>query len=238
MALQTYVAAFMAEVDKEFQAGTSEKDTSPTGRLAGIFRDAGWSFGVTRTPAGKVNDWCGFFPSACLYRAGMAKELRSAFYHCDNFVAHCTYGRERMVNPRRFKPEVLVGSEWVKVEDWHKSQDKLRSWLGEDVLRAGPVEKMDLQTGDIVEIDWQGGRDREDNERDDSPDHFVIVESFKDGVMVVKNGNASGTNAKGLPVGDAVCRTVYNLNDAAKRKLIFGRGRLSPLDSEPGHQYR
>lgn len=223
----------LASLYDEWRAGTSEKDQSPTGRLAAIFRDAGWGDGVTHSASGKVNDWCGFTAGAAFVRNGMPTALRNAFWHCMNIEDFATYGSPRLRNPRRIKHEVLVDGVWMKVKDWHAREGKPRTWISEAQIRAGDAAAINIQPADIVLLDYRGIYDKSDDERDDEADHVTVAAELRGGVLEVMNGNASGLDINGKPVSDAVCRTIHDLNDPKARKRLYGIARLSDLDFLP-----
>lgn len=223
---------FLEALYDEWRAGTSEADASDAGRLAGIFRDAGWANAVTRAQGGKIHDWCGFFAGAGLVRTGMPHAHRNAFWHCANIEDFATYGEPRLRNPKRLKQYVRLTPDapWIPVEQWHDEAGQRRVWLDEATLRTGPAADMDIRPGDIVLLDYQGSADRADDEHSDEADHVTVCAEFRNGVLEVMNGNASGLDIHGNRVTDAVARTIHDLNVTATRKRIYGVARLSDLD--------
>lgn len=230
LAIANRVLGFAYE---DWRAGTSERDQSPDGRLAAIFRDSGFSNAVAYDDAGKVRDWCGMSVGAWMVRAGMPRALRSSFLHCQNVEAFATYGRQNNVNPARLMTEVLVDGVWIPVEEWHEREGEPRVWIPEAELRAGDPAQLDLRLGDIVLIDYQGVFDARPDEKGDKADHITMAAGFWHGVLDVMNGNASGLNVHGKPVGDAVCRTVYDLGSESVLKRLYGVCRPSSLDFLP-----
>lgn len=223
----------------DWRAGTDEKDQLPSGRLAAIFKDSGFSAqGVTYKAKGAPSDWCGMSVGAWSYRAGMHPQLRSAFFHTFNVEDHFRYGQPTCRNPRRFMAEVEVDGKWMPTAQWHLAQNAARVWLGEEVIRKGDAARLDIRPGDVVLIDYQGVYDRANDERIDEADHITIASEFNGGVLTVMNGNARGVDPTGRPVTDAVSATRHDLNDPVARKRVYGVGRFSPLDFDLGVTYR
>lgn len=241
MTLGESLQAVLEALYEHWRNNTGEHDRSDAGGLAHIFKASGGKFGKVPPAPQKVPDWCGLTVGAALADVGVHPDLVKSFPHCLNVEAFFTYGRQKNVNPKRLATEVLIDGQWVKIEDWHRSQGKERLWIPESVLRAGDASGIGLAPGDVVLIDYQGPADARPDESSDTAEHITTCASFNvmgPGILQTIEGNAEGKGPDGKPRRDSVIVNDRDLNQGSQRKRLFGAGRFSELDFEPGHTYR
>lgn len=208
--------------------GVSEADRSEGGRLDTMFRVSGFSpaNGVPKDPRAKVKDWCGMAVVAWLIEGGMNVGLNTSFLHVYNVEDFFTYGRPRNRNPRRLDQFVTLGEgKETSILGWHKSERALRRWLDRAAVAdglTGAVNPDLFREGDVVLLDWSGRNDA---------DHIAIVAQWDaaEKRLHTWEGNVDGLSPTGEPVQEAVVPRSYDLA-GRDRRLIYGVGRLSPLD--------
>ena len=201
------------------------------GSLAPIAIDSGWDkFGDLRKSDGSIWPWCGMFVAASHHRAGLCKTLRPGFYDAKNVAQYFTYEYSERTPRWVWSP---ARSEWFRVRDHHAEEGALRTWIDHATLQSADPAALDIRPGDVALIDHQN---------DGKPDHITLVESYDPatGMLRTLEGNGAGTVAtrlnpdgtvvEGHAAGDAAVRSQYNLADPAKRKKLYGIGRLSALD--------
>lgn len=215
--LSDFLASALAFARTDWQAEAGEQDTAPTGRLAAIFRDSGWSFRVDT--AQRPKEWCGLAVAAWLHRAGLPKAHRATFFHTSNIESFFTYAKRGVTH--RTRREAVVDGAWTSIEAWHTTHAKLRGWRTHTSLRAGAHDALAFEPGDIVLTNRWG--------RTDSAHHITMVASWDGKILQTIEGNASGTGPNGRRK-EAVILNDRDLSDATQRNQLWGAGRLSPLD--------
>ena len=221
----------IVEARRDWEAGATEADVSKAGRLAGIFRDSGWSKNGVDVSAktGKPKDWCGMSIAAWGFRAGLLPVHRRSFWATDNVRSFFSYGKAGRVHHRTAREVTLVDGTVVVVVDWHSERGQRRTWRETAALQRLPLAKWDLQPGDVGLINHNGKTDR--------AHHIVLVESFDGVTLTTLEGNATGLAPDGSRRRQGVVRVVRDLRNETVRATIFGVGRFSPLDfaaSGPG----
>jgi len=216
---------------RDWHSIAGEHDRKPGSVIDRMFIASGWSsVGVPKPANAKIPEWCGMAVVTWLIEGGLDSDFNTSFLHCLNVEAFFTYGRLRNVNPKRLDTLALIGDDWVKIKDWHAANVKpdrtMRRWLDRDSIRErlkvdGPA-KMDLfAPGDVVLIDW--------SKRNDA-DHITMVAEWDGRTLVTLEGNRTGKGPDGVTRRDSVARCEYDLGRAGNVPLIYGVGRLSPLD--------
>ncbi len=219
---------------EDWRNDVSERDLSRDSRLADMFRTTGFANSVAINPkTGLPFDWCGMSVAEWLVLAGMHPGHAKSFLETRNIESFATYGDQKNVNARRLAIEVLLDGVWTSIRDWHAREGQPRVWIPEVTLRAGPASDLDIRPGDVVLLDYQGVYDTKPDEASDQADHITMAAEFRNGVLEVMNGNASGLDTDGGRVTDSVARTIHDLNDAKARKRLYGVARLSNLDFRP-----
>lgn len=223
----------LKNAEADWVANVGEHDRKSGSGIDKIFIESTWNrFGVPRGPNDKIPDWCGMAVVTWLFRAGFNPHMRSSFLHLFNIAAFFTYGRIYNVNPARLDVFVqLEGPEgpWTEIESWHTRAQAKRRWIGRPELIAAVTSGLaskqpDLDLfvpGDVVTIDWSG--------RDD-PDHVGMVRAWDGRFLDIIEGNASGSGPAGEKRVDAVIVRRLDLSRPRNLSLVFGVGRLSPLD--------
>lgn len=221
--LNEILADAVKEAEKDWLAGASEVDVTPKGRLAAIFRDAGWSrVGVERQDNGHIYDWCGMASCSWLVRVGMAHDLRrGTFYSTRNVSDFFTYNGSP-VNSNRTRTRANIDGRDVRLSDLHKEQGSLRSWTSYAAVRSTKLTELDIQPGDIVLINHNG--------QTDGAHHITMVRSWNAPILETIEGNASGTTAQGGRTHDSVVINRRDLSTSHDRNKIYGIGRVSICD--------
>jgi hypothetical protein len=102
-----------------------------------------------------------------------------------------------------------------------------RRWLGRsDILGRlnNDARFLDLdlfKPGDVVLLDWAGHNDA---------DHITMVKSWDGSKLTTMEGNASGLGPAGEKRREAVVTRTLDLSKSANARLVYGVGRLSPMD--------
>lgn len=210
--------------DRDWRANLGEHDHASLDRM---FRTSGFARQAPRPNDAKVPDWCGMAVGTWLVDGGMNPAFARSFLHCLNVEAFFTYGRQRNVNPRRLDTQIQLDGKWTLIASFHgvPSSSMLRSWAD----RGTVAERLDddyhvgqlFQPGDVVLLDWSGR---------DAADHITMVKSWTGRTLTTIEGNATGLGPNGERRRDAVVVRQLDLGDRAHRRLIYGRGRLSPMD--------
>lgn len=210
--------------DRDWRANLGEHDHASLDRM---FRTSGFARQAPRPNDAKVPDWCGMAVGTWLVDGGMNPAFARSFLHCLNVEAFFTYGRQRNVNPRRLDTQIQLDGKWTLIASFHgvPSSSMLRSWAD----RGTVAERLDddyhagqlFQPGDVVLFDWSGR---------DAADHITMVKSWTGRTLTTIEGNATGLGPNGERRRDAVVVRQLDLGDRAHRRLIYGRGRLSPMD--------
>lgn len=210
--------------DRDWRANVGEHDHASLDRM---FRTSGFARQAPRPDDAKVPDWCGMAVGTWLVDAGMNPAFARSFLHCLNVEAFFTYGRQRNVNPRRLDTQIQLDGKWTLIASFHgvPSSSMLRAWAD----RGTVAERLDddyhlgqlFQPGDVVLLDWSGR---------DAADHITMVKSWTGRTLTTIEGNATGLGPDGKRRREAVVVRQLDLGDRATRRLIYGRGRLSPMD--------
>lgn len=223
------VAVFhAARTEARWQTGSAEDQID---QRAEYQRESGWPGAATVS-----EDWCGMFTNAQLRAAGFADEFNLAFNHVDHVEQFFTYDPNGTNSPTRIRPHGEGPDDGMPLGEYHEQRGSLRSWL------PGAEIGEDIRPGDVVTIDWDG---------DDIADHICIAASYmapagdQPGQLITIDGNArmvtTGTHAT-----NHVARRTYEqtsgdgeqpaFSGSAPMRL-YGRGRPSAVDFEPGHDY-
>jgi hypothetical protein len=210
--------------DRDWRANVGEHDHASLDRM---FRTSGFARQAPRPEDAKVPDWCGMAVGTWLVDGGMNPAFARSFLHCLNVEAFFTYGRQRNVNPRRLDTQIQLDGKWTLIASFHgvPSSSMLRAWAD----RGTVAERLDddyhigqlFQPGDVVLLDWSGR---------DAADHITMVKSWTGRTLTTIEGNATGLGPDGKRRREAVVVRQLDLGDRATRRLIYGRGRLSPMD--------
>lgn len=221
-------AVFYANI--EWLKHTGEHDRKPGSGIVNIFRDAaGTDFGLPPlygVPVqGNPPEWCGFTVGACYARAGMAEQLRNAFYHTKNVETHYTYAEKMLANPKRFKAEIKdpITGQWVSTRAYHAAKNSLRQWFDWKFLQLSDIDDLPFVPGATVLYDWQrNGRDAE---------HIGLVRAW-DGERYLDTfeGNRHGKGPNNEDWRESVVTVRYDLHDSKVRAQLYGVGIPSPLD--------
>lgn len=201
------------------------------GSTAPIAKDSGWNkYGDLRAPDGSVTDWCGMFVAASYYRAGLCAALRRGFFHVANVEHYFTYAYESRV-PRWVWD--AAAEDWRSLRDYHAERGSSRAWIDRDAVAHTDLAALDIRPGDVALIDHEG---------DGKANHITLVESYDPatGALVTLEGNGrgkvvtalnpDGSVVEGDAKSDAAVRNLRDLADPARRKKIYGVGRLSDVD--------
>lgn len=210
--------------DRDWRANVGEHDHASLDRM---FRTSGFARQAPRPDDAKVPDWCGMAVGTWLVDGGMNPAFARSFLHCLNVEAFFTYGRQRNVNPRRLDTQIQLDGKWTLIASFHgvPSSSMLRAWAD----RGTVAERLDddyhagqlFKPGDVVLLDWSGR---------DAADHITMVKSWTGRTLTTIEGNATGIGPDGKRRREAVVVRQLDLGDRATRRLIYGRGRLSPMD--------
>lgn len=217
------VEAVLTDARKDWEARTSAADTSPSGRLAAIFRDSGWSPRVDMNPStGRPKDWCGMAVAAWFFRAGMNATHRRSFWATANVRSFFSYGRAGRIHHRTATQVELLPGSWVDIEPWHRCLRQTRRWIEGTKLHAMPLGEVSISAGDVVLINHQG--------RVDGAHHIALVEQWDGRLLTTLEGNATGLDPAGQRLRQGVVRVERDLTHAGVRKTLFGVGRVSRWD--------
>ena len=218
----------LAAADRDWRNNVGEHDRASLDRM---FVTSGFARQAPRDPDGKVPDWCGMAVGTWLVLGGMNPAFARSFLHCRNVEAFFTYGGRQNVNPKRLDTKIQLESKWSDIRKFHggPGSDQSRVWLGRDRLLeiknlgACDYEEIEpfFQAGDVVLFDWSA--------RDDA-DHIAMVKAFDGRTLITIEGNASGFGPDGKRRRDAVVERRLDLGSRADASLIYGFGRLSPMD--------
>jgi hypothetical protein len=217
------VAAALDEAHKDWMARASAADTSPSGRLAAIFRDSGWSPRVDMNPnTGRPKDWCGMAVVVWFFRAGMNPLHRRSFWATANVRSFFSYGTAGRIHHRTATEVNLLRDSWVGIEAWHRCLRQTRRWVEGTKLHAMPLNEVTIAAGDVVLINHQG--------RVDGAHHIALVETWDGRVLGTLEGNATGMDPEGRRLRQGVVRVERDLGKSDVRKTVFGIGRVSRWD--------
>jgi hypothetical protein len=230
--MQENIKRAVAAAEADWEANTGEHDRKPGSGLDKIFIESTWNrFGVPREKDAKIPDWCGMAVVAWLWRAGFNALMRSSFFHTFNLAAFFTYGRVLNVNPGRLDVWVQLNGDTAltSIEEWHQKSNAPRRWVDRpavlsrltDSIASGKPDADLFAPGDVVLIDWS---------RRDDPDHITMVRGWDGRTLELIEGNASGVGPDGKRRTDAVIVRRLDMHVVRNSALIFGVGRLSPLD--------
>lgn len=219
--MQDHLARALAAADRDWRNNVGESQRASLDRM---FRASGFARQAPRGWDAKVPDWCGMAVGLWLQDGGMNPAFGRSFLHCLNVEAFFTYGRQRNVNPRRLDTQISLDGKWQLIRDFHGAA-MARHWLS----RAQVEERYDDEAaradlfapGDVVLMDWSGR---------DAADHITMVYAWDGHQLVTREGNAAGLGPDGNRRREAVVERRLDLSPAASRRLIYGAGRLSPMD--------
>ena len=214
--------------DRDWRNNVGEHDRASLDRM---FVASGFARQAPRDWDAKVPDWCGMAVGLWLQDGGMNSAFGRSFLHCLNVEAFFTYGRQKNVNPRRLDVEVQLEGKWVPLAVV-QSGSSARRWLDRAIvatrMAAVPprttqlVADLDLfRPGDVVLLDWSGHNDA---------DHITMVKAWDGKVLTTIEGNASGLGPAGEKRREAVVERKLDLTKPANLRLVYGVGRLSPMD--------
>lgn len=218
-------AMAVLEAEKDWVAHTGEHARFVGSGLDRIFVESGWSrYGVPRERHAVISDWCGMAVGTWYRRAGLNPGFLSSFFHTFNVAAFFTYGRIHNVNRGRLDVWIETPRGLEEIEAYHAGAGLKRRWVGRTEIEEamGRKDRDDLFTpGDTVLLDWS---------RRNGPDHITLVRKWDGRYLDTIEGNATGPGPDGKIRRDAVVVRRLDLSTASARGLIYGAGRLSPLD--------
>jgi hypothetical protein len=192
-----------------------------------MFVASGFARQAPRAWDAKVPDWCGMAVGLWLQDGGMNPAFTRSFLHCLNVEAFFTYGARKNVNPKRLDTQIRLDGKWQSIASLHggPSSSMLRSWVERDDVMERCDDDYHVRQlflpGDVVLFDWSGR---------DAADHITMVEDWSGRILTTIEGNASGHGPDGKRRREAVVVRKTDMGDRATRRLIYGRGRLSPMD--------
>jgi hypothetical protein len=224
-----------------------------------IFADSGFNSQQSLREDGTMDDWCGMFAAANMFRAAaLDKDMRLAFAHTDNVHDFFNYDQQP-TNRKRTPVSIWAEDRWWNLREYHQERGFPRTWV-----QGAAVDGADIRPGDIVLIRHQGSKPA-----DGIANHIVMVESYDPATqrLVTIEGNvhegiradASG-EAERTATGELASTTrrrdssvvhVRDLSDTATttpgagpggvyqergRRTVFGIGRPSIIDFED-HDY-
>lgn len=221
----------MCQAESDWHGNVGEHDRKAGGRLDQMFIVSGYSrFGVPKGKGDKVPEWCGMAVVSWLIAGGLNPAHNLSFLHCLNVEAFFTYGKKKNVNPRRLKTEVAASGEWFKILDWHNAKGQARRWSDRAACAIGIATSDNeiFQQGDVVLLDWSGGGAGSAGEAD----HITMVRHWDptSKVLTLIEGNRTGKGPDGKTRKESVVVVTYDLKIAKTAALVYGAGRLSPLD--------
>jgi hypothetical protein len=209
--------------DRDWRNNVGEHDRASLDRM---FVASGFARQAPRAWDAKVPDWCGMAVGLWLQDGGMNHPYGRSFLHCLNVEAFFTYGRQRNVNPKRLDTQIQLDGKWTRI-DAVQAGAMARRWLGRsDILGRlnNDARFLDLdlfKPGDVVLLDWAGHNDA---------DHITMVKSWDGSKLTTMEGNASGLGPAGEKRREAVVTRTLDLSKSANARLVYGVGRLSPMD--------
>jgi hypothetical protein len=223
------IAKALDAAASDWKAGVSEADRRAGNRIDEMFRRSGWSSrGVPKGETDEVRDWCGMAAALWMIDGGINPGFNTSFLHCYNLMDFFRYGKPRAYNRSRLDHWVDVDGVELAIEEWHRLEEMPRNWMGragivDGLLPAKTPNKTLFEPGDIMLIDWGNNG---------IPDHITVVAQWDAETRTLHTweGNRTGRDVNGKPVKDAVVPCTYDLSKPATARMIFGRGRFSPLD--------
>lgn len=219
--MRDHLTRALAAADRDWRNNVGEHDRASLDRM---FSASGFARQAPRAWDAKVPDWCGMAVGLWLQDGGMIPAFGRSFLHVFNVEAFFTYGAKRNVNPRRLDTKMEVDGKWVDIKT-AQAGGNARRWLGRDAVRARlSAESVDLDLfapGDTVLLDWSGVNDA---------DHITMVKAWDGRVLTTIEGNASGLGPDGKRRTDSVVERKLDLGNQRDRKLVYGVGRMSPMD--------
>lgn len=218
------LARALAAADRDWRNNVGEHDRPSLDRM---FAASGFARQAPRAWDAKVPDWCGMAVGLWLQDGGMNPAFGRSFLHTLNVEAFFTYGRQKNVNPRRLDTRTEVDGVWRTIVDVHlgAGPGHLRKWIDRanvSVRLKDDAMLLELfAPGDVVLIDWAGVNDA---------DHITMCKSWDGKTLTTVEGNASGLGPDGKRRRDAVVERKLDLTKPAERRLVYGVGRMSPMD--------
>lgn len=222
--MREHLTKALEAAERDWRANVGEHHKPSLDRM---FRASGFASQCPRQADAKVPDWCGMAVGTWLVDGGINPAFARSFLHCLNVEAFFTYGRKTNVNPRRLDTQINLDGKWTSIEAFHGApgSSMSRAWADRsEVLRRVDDEYHAaalFQPGDVVLLDWSGR---------DAADHITMVHRWDGRTLVTIEGNASGAGPEGERRHDAVVIRRLDLRESANRRLVYGRGRLSPMD--------
>lgn len=210
--------------ERDWRNNVGEHDRPSLDRM---FRVSGFARQAPRPADAKVPDWCGMAVGTWLVDGGINPAFARSFLHCLNVEAFFTYGRKSNVNPKRLHTQMQLDGQWRSIQALHGAAagSMLRAWADRsEVLKRVDDEYHSaalFQPGDVVLLDWSGR---------DAADHITMVHRWDGRTLVTIEGNATGSGPEGERRRDAVVIRRMDLRESNNRRLVYGRGRLSPMD--------
>lgn len=210
--------------ERDWRNNVGEHDRPSLDRM---FRVSGFARQAPRPADAKVPDWCGMAVGTWLVDGGINPAFARSFLHCLNVEAFFTYGRKSNVNPKRLDTQMQLDGQWRSIQALHGAAagSMLRAWADRsEVLKRVDDEYHSaalFQPGDVVLLDWSGR---------DAADHITMVHRWDGRTLVTIEGNATGSGPEGERRRDAVVIRRMDLRESNNRRLVYGRGRLSPMD--------
>jgi len=222
--MRDHLARALAAADRDWRNNVGEHDRASLDRM---FRASGFARQAPRAWDAKVPDWCGMAVGLWLQDGGMNPAFGRSFLHCLNVEAFFSYGAQRNVNPRRLDTLINLEGKWQSIRDFHGGPGGglNRRWYDRGQVTSRVADEHHARDvfapGDVVLIDWAGHNDA---------DHITMVEAWDGRTLTTIEGNASGLGPDGKRRREAVVKRKLDMGKPADRRLIYGVGRLSPMD--------
>ena len=222
--MREHLTKALEAADRDWRNNVGEHDHASLDRM---FRTSGFARQAPRPDDAKVPDWCGMAVGTWLVDGGMNPAFARSFLHCLNVEAFFTYGRQRNVNPKRLDTQIQLEGKWQSIAAFHggPSSSTLRSWADRGTVAEWSDDEYHsatlFQPGDVVLFDWSGR---------DNADHITMCKSWTGRTLTTIEGNATGLDPDGKRRREAVVVRQLDFGVRTNRRLIYGRGRLSPMD--------
>lgn len=218
--MRDHLTRALAAADRDWRANVGEHDRPSLDRM---FIASGFARQAPRPEDAKVPDWCGMAVGLWLQDGGLNPRFGRSFLHCLNVEAFFTYGQKSNVNPRRLDTHISLEGQWRSIRDFHGGMS--RRWLDRKQVRDRLVDEVEwpdlFQPGDVMLVDWSGR---------DAADHITMVYAWDGRTLITREGNATGRGPDGKQRRDAVVERRLDLAMDSSRRLVYGVGRLSPMD--------
>ncbi|MBM4073833.1 MAG: CHAP domain-containing protein [Planctomycetes bacterium] len=210
----------IAAAERDWRNNVGEHDRASLDRM---FIASGFARQCPRPWDAKVPDWCGMAVGLWLQDAGLNHPFGRSFLHCLNVEAFFTYGKRSNVNARRLDTLMSCDGKWQRIETLQAGASA-RRWLdrGAIISKLNSGDTVDMfRAGDVVLLDWSGINEA---------DHITMVKGWDGKTLTTIEGNASGLGPANERRRESVVVRYLDLDKAQNRRLIYGVGRVSPMD--------